>query len=67
MDATLAYLGYLTITLLVKYKVIYIKFISNIMEYLELKDYILMYVILIFMSYMIGTRYANKIFKKSSM
>ena len=67
MDATLAYLGYLTITLLVKYKVIYIKFISNIMEYLELKDYILMYVILIFMSYMIGTRYANKIFKKSAM
>ena len=67
MDATLAYLLYLIVTLLVKYKVIYIKFISNIMEYLLVKDYILMYFILIFMSYMIGTRYANKIFKKSAM
>ena len=66
-DATLAYIGYLILTLLVKYKVIYIKFINNIMEYLKLNDYILMYVILIFMSYLIGVRYARKIFNKSAM
>ena len=67
MDATLAYLGYLTLALLVKYKVVYIKFIDNILEYLNLNDYILMYLILIFMSYLIGIRYANRIFKKSAM
>ena len=67
MDATLGYLGYLILTLLIKYKVVYIKFISNIMEYLKFNDYILMYIILILMSYLIGARYARKIFKKSAM
>ena len=67
MDATLAYLGYLVLTFLVKYKVIYVKFINNIMEYLNFNDYILMYVILILMSYLIGLRYAHKIFNKSAM
>ena len=66
-DATLAYIVYIIMTLLVKYKVIYVKFISNIMEYLEVKDYALMYIILVLMSYLIGMRYAAKIFKKSAM
>ena len=66
-DATLAYLVYITLTLLVKYHYLKIKFISNIMEYLSLRDYVLMYVILVVMSYLISTRYASKIFKKSAM
>jgi len=66
-DATLAYITYLILTLLVKYKLIYIKFIDNILEYLKVSDYILMYIILILMSYLISTRYASKIFKKSAM
>ena len=66
-DASLAYLTYMVLTLLVKYKVIYVKFISNILEYLNIRDYILMYIILIVMSYLISTRYARKIFDKSAM
>ncbi len=66
-DASLAYISYLALTLLVKYGYLKIKFISNIMEYLTLRDYILMYVILVLMSYLISTRYASKIFKKSAM
>ena len=66
-DATIAYLIYIGLTLLAKYNYIHVKFINNIMEYLTLKDYILMYLILILMSYLISTRYARKIFKKSAM
>ena len=37
------------------------------MEYLHLGDYVLMYIILIVMSYLISTRYASKMFKTSAM
>ena len=67
LDATLAYIIYLILTVLVKYKVIYVKAISNILEYLTVRDYVLMYIILVFMSYLISSRYAIKIFKKSAM
>ena len=66
-DATLAYLCYIVISLLVKYKVINISLISNVMEYLKIRGYILMYIILIGMSYLISTRFSSKLFKKSAM
>ena len=66
-DATLAYLCYIVISLFVKYKVINISLISNVMEYLKIRDYILMYIILIGMSYLISTRFSSKLFKKSAM
>lgn len=66
-NATLAYITYIILTILVKYKVINIKFINNILEYLTLRDYILMYIILVVMSYLIGSRFARKIFKRSAM
>ena len=66
-DATLAYMSYIGLVLLVKYHYLNVKFVSNIIEYLTIRDYILMYVILVVMSYLISTRYASKIFKKSAM
>ena len=66
-DATLAYLCYIVISLFVKYKVVNINLISNVMEYLKIRDYILMYIILIGMSYLISTRFSSKLFKKSAM
>ena len=66
-NASLAYLTYIVLIVLVKREVIYIKQVANIVEYLKLNDYILMYFILITMSYLISTRYASKIFKKSAM
>ena len=66
-DATIAYLVYIGLTLLVKFNVIYIKFIANIYEYLKLRDYVLMYIILVLMSYLISQRFSNKIFKNSAM
>ena len=66
-NATIAYLFYIILTILVKNEVIYVKSIANIIDYLKLSDYIIMYIILVFMSYLISTRYARKIFKKSAM
>ena len=45
--------------------------ISKVDEYIEgymgVKDYILLYIILLFMSYLISTKFAKKIFKDSAM
>lgn len=66
-DATIAYISYISIMLLVKYDVINIMMISNTIKYLKIRDYILMYLILIIMSYLISTRFSMKLFKKSAM
>lgn len=66
-DATIAYISYISIMLLVKYNYINIKMISNTIKYLKMRDYILMYLILIIMSYLISTRFSMKLFKKSAM
>ena len=58
---------YIIVMLLVKYKILNIKFIYNILEYLTFKDYVIVYIILVVMSYLISTRFALKIFKKSAM
>ena len=66
-NASVAYLAFLGVIMLVKYKVINNGMINNIVEYLQFRDYVLMYVILIVMSYLISSRYARKIFKNSAM
>ena len=66
-NSSIAYLFYIALTILVKYKIIYVESIANIIDYLKLYDYIIMYIILVLISYLISTRYARKIFKKSAM
>ena len=67
VNSTLAYLTYMGLVLLVKNELIYVKSIANIIDYLKVSDYIIMYIILVVMSYLISSRYAAKIFKKSAM
>jgi len=67
VDASLAYITYILFILLVKNNIIDISFISSSIKYLTMLDYILMYLILIFMSYLISSRFSSKIFKKSAM
>ena len=66
-NASIAYVFYLGLTLLVKYRILNIKYIYNILDYLKFRDYLIVYVILVIMSYLISTRFALKIFKKSAM
>ena len=67
VNSSLAYMFYLGLVLLVKYNIVYVKAIANIIDYLKISDYVIMYIILVVMSYLISTRYASKIFKNSAM
>ena len=67
INSSLAYFSYICLMILVSKGIFKITFISNILEYLKLKDYILMYIILACMSYLISTRFASKIFSKSAL
>ena len=66
-NATIAYVVYMLLVVLVKHGIISVNSIKNIIDYLTVRDYILMYIILVVMSYLISSRYASKIFKKSAM
>lgn len=44
-----------------------LEFVNNILSYLKINDYIILYIILIVMSVVIGLKYSKKLFKKSTM
>ena len=50
-----------------KNNILKINYFSNMIEYLQFKDYILLYIILIGMSYLISKRYSRKVFDKSAI
>ena len=66
-NASLAYLTYIIFLGLVKNNLLEISFIHDAIGYLRVRDYLLMYIILIMMSYLISSRFSSKIFKKSAM
>ena len=65
--ANLAYFLFLIVIYLNKIDIISASFINTIIKYLSLKDYILLYLILIFMSYIISLKFSKKLFKNSAM
>ena len=67
MDATIGYLALLLLVMFVNKGIIKIGMLSSILEYLNFDHYILLYFILIFVSYLLSTRFAKKIFKKSAI
>ena len=67
VNSSVAYLTYILFIYLVRSNVININFVKSASEYMRLNDYLLMYLILIVMSYLISQRFASKIFKKSAM
>ena len=62
-----AYLIFLGFVILVKTNTLKIKLVADLTEFLKIQDYIIVYLILLFMSYLISNRYAKKLFKKSAM
>ena len=67
INSSLPYLSFLGFIALVKYNIVNISFVNNLIEFLSLREYILMYIILIVMSRLISRRFAKKIFKKSAI
>ena len=63
----LAFLVFLTLVYLVRNNIVIFKPIKDLTEFFLLRDYIVLYLILIFMSYLIANRFAKKLFKKSAM
>ena len=63
----LAYVIFLTLVILVKNSVIKINYVKNLTEYLTIVDFIVVYLLLIFMSWLISNRFARKLFKQSAM
>jgi len=63
----IAYLVFIGFVYLVKTKIIENKMIMDLSEFFKINDYIILYVILLLMSYLISKRFAKKLFKKSAM
>lgn len=63
----IAYFLFILLILLSKYDVLGLSYIKSLAEFLSLKEYIIIYLILVVMSYLTSTRYAAKLFKKSAM
>ena len=63
----LAYLVFISIILLVNYDYIKFEYIKNLITYIEFKDYVIIYAIIIIMSYLESIRYSRKLFRKSAM
>jgi len=62
--ACLLFLGMLFLDI---FNVIDVGMFNTVVSYMSLKDYVLLYFILVMMSYLISSRYSSKLFKKSAM
>ena len=68
--ATIAYAIFLAFAALVKGHVInaeFMDYILNLVEYMQIHDYVLLYVIIVFMSFLISGKFARGLFKKTAL
>ena len=63
--ANLVYILFVMFILLNRLGIFNINFVNNMVEYLKLGDYVILYLILVCMSYLISLKYAKKLFKDS--
>ena len=61
----IVYLVFLVISLFIKNDIIVNESIKNMLFYINLKEYVIVYLILSLMSYLTSSRYSRKIFKRS--
>ena len=66
-DMNFAYLIFLILVFLVKMNLVQYEYISDMITYFNLLDYVLVYIILTIMSLLISNRYAHKLFEYSVM
>ena len=65
--ANLAYFSFVVLICLNSMSITNIGFISTINTYLNIKDYIILYIIITLMSYLISQKFSRKLFKKSAI
>ena len=67
INSTLSYIVLMLFIYLVKINVINLEYIAKLSEFLTLKEYVLMYVILVVISRLISIRYSRELFKNTVM
>lgn len=63
----IAYALFIIIVGLVNTNVLKVEYIKNLVEFMEITDYVILYVVLIVMSYLISGKFVRKMFKKTAM
>ncbi len=63
----IAYLIFIIFMLLVKYSILKISYINELLSFVSIKEYILMYITLVIMTFLITNRYSRKLFKDTVM
>ena len=67
INSSIAYITTMILIYLVKINVINFEYVSKLTNYLESREYILMYLILVVMSQLISRRFAKKLFKNTAI
>ena len=63
--ASITYLFFTAFLMFVKYDIFEVSFLKNIIKYMGITEYIVIYIILLLLSLLIANRYGRKIFKNS--
>ena len=66
-DITISFSAFVLLVLLCKNKIIDVEYISSLITYFKISDYVLVYAILSVMSILIASRYSRKLFKASAL
>ena len=67
VNSTLAYSVLMLFIHLAKSNIIHLKYIAKLSEYLSIREYVLMYIILIAISRLISAKFARKLFKNTAI
>ncbi len=67
VDINVAFFAFVELALLSQSGIITWQYITDMVAYFTLKDYVLVYIVLAIMSFLISNRYAHKLFKDSVM
>ena len=64
---TIAFVLFILCGQLISHDVIHIEYIKHLVDYLTLKEYVLLYLVMMLMAYLISSRAARKLFAASAM
>ena len=67
LTVNIAYLIFTGCVFMVHYGVIDVEYIRNLIEYMTVRDYVVLYAILMFMAYLISGKFARSLFRKTAM
>ena len=67
INSSIAFAVSLILIYLVRANIIELEYIKNITDFIGIKEYVLMYLVLVVMSRLISRRFSKKIFKKTAM